>query len=97
MTDRERCYPILRKLRDAGWIDRYIAAQHPISKRWGFMIATTAETPDSERYFFLPREAIAFAEGIKVAEAKIERVRDRYGDGTPGRAALDATLGTDER
>jgi hypothetical protein len=73
MTDRQRAYPVLSKLQEDGWIDRYIAAQHPISRRWGFKIAPTAQTPDDERYFLLPREALAFAEGIKVAAERARK------------------------
>lgn len=68
MTDRERAYPILSKLKREGWIASYIAAQHPQSSRWGFKVTTT----EGALYFFLPREAIAFAEGIKIAEQRIE-------------------------
>jgi hypothetical protein len=40
---------------------------------WGFKIAPTAQTPDDERYFLLPREALAFAEGIKVAAERARK------------------------
>jgi hypothetical protein len=71
MTDRQRAYPILSKLKSDGYIAGYIAAQHPISRRWGFKVTL----PDETLFYFLPREAIAFAEGIRAGWL------DGYGSG----------------
>jgi hypothetical protein len=74
-SDRERAYGVLEHLKRDGWIDRYIAAQHPGSGRWGFWVAPTPGTPDDERLYLLPREVHAFAQGIIVAT---ERARKAF-------------------
>ena len=64
MTDRERCYPVLRRLKEDGVIEKYIATQLP-NGRWGFRVTM----PDDTEYLFLPREVLAFAEGARVVQA----------------------------
>lgn len=79
MTDRERCYPVLRDLKNRGRIASYIASQHPMTRRWGFKVTLLDET----LYYFLPREVLAFAEGIKLG----------YGQGRDDEAAAEPTEG----
>ena len=65
MTDRERCYPALRRLQEDGVVAKYIATQLP-NGRWGFRVTM----PDDAEYLFLPREVLAFAEGVKAVQAR---------------------------
>lgn len=78
-SDRERAYRVLGDLKREGRIASYIARQHPISKRWGFSVSTGEGDP----FFFLPREAHAFAEGVRIG----------YGQGRDDEAAGEPTEG----
>lgn len=75
-SPRARAYPALSKLKRDGWIARYIASQAP-NGHWGFRVTM----PDDSEYWMLPREVLAFAEGITVASNT--RLRDTASGGNP--------------
>lgn len=64
LSDRDRAYTELTRLKDDGYIRAYIASQRFSRNRWGFRVTM----PDGSEFMFLPREALAFAEGIRAVE-----------------------------
>jgi hypothetical protein len=68
LSDRDRAYTALTRLKDDGHIRAYIASQRFPRDRWGFRVTL----PDGTEYMFLPREVLAFAEGVKAAREKPE-------------------------
>jgi hypothetical protein len=65
MTDRERAYSALFDLERGGSIASFIASQRD-NGRWGFRVTMR----DDSDYWFLPREVLAFAEGVKVGASR---------------------------
>jgi dUTPase len=64
LSDRQHAYTALAALKTDGHIRAYIASQRFPRNRWGFRVTM----PDGSEFMFLPREALAFAEGVRAVE-----------------------------
>ena len=72
MNAKQSCYGPLRQLQDDGYIAAYISSQNPRTGRWGFKVTML----NDDVFWFLPRETLAFVEGMKIGVMLGEATRE---------------------